>query len=247
MRTNRIVAEFFVDHSVVLNAMDCSRSKTFFPTLFLLQVSWWWLFSFLESLPVSLDIQSALEQGLHGDRLKKKNSHPQLKNTKNQLQLVVYKINQCKTATNTICSPVFNFETEKLPKNCPSHLQVGHSTKAHSCFLAGLRSPAFLQKLEGTCRHLRWAGSYWGCWWWCGSWQGCRWWCGSCQAWRWWCVLTSCVMLRSVSLIVQANLLRCSPKKEIVKSKLFQSPRKKLPTQHCLSIESILISTQPIQ
>ena len=138
-----------------------------------------------------------------------------------------YKINQCKTATNTICSPVFNFETEKLPKNCPSHLQVGHSTKAHSCFLAGLRSPAFLQKLEGTCGHLRWAGSYWGCWWWCGSWQGCRGWCGSCQAWRWWYVLTSCVMLRSVSLIVQANLLRCSPKKEIVKGKLFQSPRKK--------------------
>ena len=86
MKTNRIVAEFFVDHGVVLNAMDCSRSKTFSPTLFLLQVSWWWLFSFLVSLPVSLDIQSALEQGLQGDRLKKKNSHPQLKNTKNQLQ-----------------------------------------------------------------------------------------------------------------------------------------------------------------
>ena len=33
MKTNRIVAEFFVDHGVVLNAMDCSRSKTFFPTL----------------------------------------------------------------------------------------------------------------------------------------------------------------------------------------------------------------------
>ena len=86
MKTNRIVAEFFVDHGVVLNAMDCSRSKAFLPTLFLLQVSWWWLFSFLVSLPVSLDIQSALEQGLQGDRLKKKNSYPQLKNTKTRLQ-----------------------------------------------------------------------------------------------------------------------------------------------------------------
>ena len=104
------------------------------------------VFSFLESLPVSLDIQSALEQGLQGDRLKKKNSHPQLKNTKNQLQ-----DQSLQNSKEHHLFSIFQFWNWEIAQ---SHLQVGHSTKAHSCFLAGLRSPAFLQKLEGTCGRL---------------------------------------------------------------------------------------------